>query len=365
MQDGAGDGDLPYASAYQSLGVNESIGVGQSVGVSVGGSVGGSVGAGGPLQEIQRIIRQAREENRPLTDTEKERVRVLSGGAGGASPAAAPDAPGRGGGAVLQNVRLVNTAADRLAHVCGRIAAARWPLCPVNGAILAVPIAAADKDEVAQQWGLVARQDLTVAESVLKLRFPVYAMVGGVESLPGGQLFFERFAADKGGQRLGKGFPLNPDVRPTDAAAVVESAVGWVFGGLLPYWALKLARVDAGGSDTKDNSQLVRFLAEVARRGPHLARLISRAVVVHDDSPVFGGCYLSVVSPAEPDEAKFAKEFFRKVESTQGYVAWTEEAFAEDAGYRSTAKAGYAVLLLVMAAVIGLAGYVVYTKFGK
>ena len=366
MQDGAAGGYDGGASVYQSLGVDQSIGIGQSVGVSVGGgSIGGSVGGGGgPLQEIQRIIRTAREDNRPLSDTEKERVRVLSGGGGGAPPQAEPS---RGGGsATLHNTRLVDLAGQRLAHVCGKVAAVRWPLCPVNGAILAIPASAAEKDEAAQQWGLVARQDFAVAEAVLKLRFPVYALVGGVEDLPGGHLFFDRFAADKGGQRLGKGFPLNPELKPESTPAAVETTVGWVFNGLLPYWALRLTRVDGTGhADTKDNGQLVRFLAEIARRGPHLARLVSRAVVLSGDAvPVFGGCYLSVVTPGEAD-AKFAKEFFRKVESTQGFVAWTDAAFAEDAGYRSTAKLGYAVLALLLAGVVAFAAYVVVTKFGK
>src|SRR5262249_5369863 len=110
---------------------------------------------------------------------------------------------------------------------------------------------------------------------------------------------------------------------------------------------------------------LVRFLAEVKRRGANLARLLSRAVVPGDRVPTFGGCYLSVVSHASPDEAKFAREFFRKVESTQGYVAWTDTAFAEDAGYRSTTRLGYLALFVILLAVAGLTGYVAVTKWMK
>src|SRR5262249_13989493 len=141
----------------------------------------------------------------------------------------------------------------------------------------------------------------------------------------------------------------------------------WVFGSLLPYWSLRLTKVDAAGNgpETRDNAQLVRFLAEVKRRGANLARLLSRAVVPGERVPTFGGCYLSVVSHINPDEAKFAKEFFRKVESTQGYVAWTDEAFAEDSSYRNTTRMGYLALMLILLAVLGFAGYVAYTKWLK
>ena len=91
----------------------------------------------------------------------------------------------------------------------------------------------------------------------------------------------------------------------------------------------------------------------------------SRAVVPGDQTPNFGGCYLSVVSQGQPEEAKFAKEFFRKVESTQGYVAWTDEAFAEDASYRTTTKLGYVALMVVLTAVTAFAGYVVWSKWMK
>jgi hypothetical protein len=345
-----------------SIDMNASIGIDQSIGTSISGSF-SSIGGSEPLQEIQRIIRSAREASRQLTEDEKQRIRVLSGDPAGVPAVASPSQ--RAAGSVLQDPRVTNLAADRLTHVCGLVAAARWPLCPLNGAILAVPMSVADKDESAQQWGLVARHDLTVAEAGFKLRFPVYALIGGAEDLPGGHLFFERFASDKGDRRLGKGFPLNPELRPTDAAAAVEAAVGWVFGNLLPYWSLRLMHVDnvEGSADSIANAQLVRFLAEVGRRGPHLARLLSRAAAAGDRVPLFGGCYLTVLPQTGSGGALFAKEFFRKVESTQGYIAWTDEAFDTDDSYRSATKLGYTALTVLLTAMLLFGGYVAYAKW--
>ena len=91
----------------------------------------------------------------------------------------------------------------------------------------------------------------------------------------------------------------------------------------------------------------MRFLAELAaaaapgpagRAGPWCSRRRGAE---------FGGCYLRGHAPGDPADAKFAKEFFKKVESSQGFVAWTDEAFAEDASYRSMARMGYAALGLI------------------
>lgn len=366
---GAGDiVDLSAAAAqsgnpFASVGVGQSIGVGMggasisgSIGASIGGgSIGASMTGGGPLREIQRIIQGARDQGRPLTDAEKERVRVLSGGGQPQSIAPAVGGSSQGPGNVLQNPRLVEEATGRLSHVCGRIAASRWPLCPVNGLILAVPAAATERDEYAQQWGLIARHDLDVIESTLKLQFPVFAVVGGVEGLPGGAGFFDTFALDKGNQRLGKGFPFNPDANPEAVAAAIETTAGWVFGGLLSYWALKQTRV-GGANDTDANAGLIRFLDAVRRRGPHLGRLLSRAVAGPVRVPTFGGVYLTVVPPHGGD-ALFAKEFFRKVESAQAYVAWTADAYAADAGYRRAALLGHVALAAVLLSVVALGVY--------
>jgi len=352
-------------SVAQSIGVGASIGIDQSVGISIGGSVVGSVGVGGPLQEIQRIIRRARDENRPLSEDEKRRVRELSGGgpAAPAKPAApTPSAPA-GGGSVLQNARLVAEANARLEHVCRLVAGARWPLCPANGAILAIPAVISDRDDAAQQWGLVAREDLARAEAALRLRFPVFALVGGVEMLPGGLTFFDRFAGDRASQRLGKGFPLNPDLQPAGAATEVEKSAAWVFGSLLPYHVFRQMRVEGGAADTRENASLVRFLIELQRRAPRLARLVSRAVGSDQSAPEFGGCYLAVTLPGDPNDAKFAKEFFKKVESSQAYVAWTDAAYAEDANYRAMTRMGYVLLGLIALGLVALAGYVGYVQF--
>ena len=361
---GGGEAESGGGSMMQNVGVGASIGIDQSVGISIGGSVVGSVGVGGPLQEIQRIIRRARDENRPLTDEEKRRVRELSGG-GASTPVAKPAAPAASpaGASVLQNARLVAEANARLDHVCGLVAAARWPLCPLNGALVAVPAVVSDRDDTAQQWGLVAREDLARAEAALRLRFPVYTLVGGVELLPGGFAFFERFAADRGSQRLGKSFPLNPDLPPSAASEEVEKAARWVFGSLLPYHVFKMMRSDAP-ADSRENASLVRFLIELRRRAPRLARLVSRAVASDHNIPEFGGCYLAVALPGDNTDVKFAREFFKKVESSQGFVAWTEEAYAEDTSYRSMTRLGYLALGLITLGVLALAGYVAYEQFG-
>jgi hypothetical protein len=354
IQEASGGGpDLAESYAPKSMAMDASIGMDKSIGMS------GEAG-GGTIAQVQQIIRRARDQNRSLTEQEKTQIRQLSGGAG-FSPEAAKQP---GGPSVLQDARTVERQTTRMRYFCSLVARSRWPLCPINGAIIIVPAGAAEKDESAQQTGLVAQKDLATMVDAFRLRFPVYALISDMEALPGANEFLARFAQDKRQQRLGKSFPLNPDLKPTAVAESVESATAWIFGSLLPYWVYKLFRLETPNVETPNeaaraNGELIQFLAAVKDRSEKMSRLVSRAVMPHaDEVPTYGGCYLTATESQGSSEPLFAQEFFKKVESTQGFVAWTDEAFALDSSYRSMTKTGYVALGVIAAAVAVLAVYV-------
>jgi|SRR5262245_13233260 len=350
-------GDVSIAPERGGMNFGASIGVEKSIGM---GSVGGDIG------RVRQIIRTAQDQNRSLTDNERAEIRRLSGGGGG--PAA--PAPGNRPGTLMQDPAEVEYRQARLAHLCGLIARTRWPLCPVNGSVVFIPVSDCEKEEVAQQIGLIARQDVRTAEDAFRLSFPVYALLGGLESLPGGPEFLTKFAVDRKGQRLGKGFPLVPDLPPGGAADQVEKGTLWVFHSLLPFWVFKLFQVERSGEDaagsTRANAGLFHFLSAVRQRGSAAARLVGRLAMGGDAGPMrFGGVYLTASAPEIAGGPLFVDEFFRKVISSQPYVAWTDAAFADDAQYRRMTKLGYMFLGVVVLAVLGLAGYVGYEVFSR
>jgi hypothetical protein len=351
--DGGGGERAPDSYAPQSVAMDASIGMEKSIGMS-------AEGGGAAIQQVQRIIRTAQEQRRPLTEQEKNLIRQLSGD-GGFTPERPGAVPGRG--SVLQDHNTVERQTARMHYFCSLIAQTRWPLCPINGAVILVSIADAERDEAAQQMGLVAQKDLANMVDALRLKFPVYALVCDLDTLPGADTFLQRFAADRRQQRLGKSFPLNPDLKPSAVPDAVETNVSWIFSSLLPYWCYKLFRLETPNVESQNeasqaNGALTQFLVTVRDRSPKVARLVSRAVTPRaDEVPSIGGCYLTAPEPGG-SEALFAQEFFKKVESTQGFVAWTDEAYALDAGYRSSTKTGYMALGVIAAAVIALAVYV-------
>ncbi len=347
---------LEVSAASASSDVNGSIGadMASSIGIDGGTSIGLSLG--GDLQQIQKMIRKARDENRSLSEPEKREIQRLSG-----SPIRSPEAAG-GKAGLVRDPAEIELRGQRLAHLCRMLAASRWPLCPLNGAIVAMPFARLDREDIAQQLGLNASQDLRVAEETLMLKFPVYSLVTGLDTLPGARDFLTRFAIDRKTQRLGKGYPLCPDLPPDRAPDSVEANSKWVLNHLLPYWAFRQFQTERHGEPTepatKTNAEIFHFLNAVRQRADAFGRFAGR--VAAGEGVRFGGCYLTARIQEFGNAPLFMDEFFKKVASTQGAVAWTDAAYAEDSGYRSATRFGYLMLFLLVAGVLGLAAYVAY-----
>jgi len=322
------------------------------IGMNIDKSIGMSMAGAGPVRDVQQIIRRAREENRSLTAEEHRLIRELSGVDGGAAPAAP-----RSHGSVLKNPAEADELDARLRHVCRLIGQSRWPLCPINSVVLLVSIEGAGTDDDAIQLGMVGLRDLQAVRVAARLHCPVYTLVGDLELMPGASEFLAQFPADKRRQRLGKSFPLVPDVPPDTAPQHVETTVKWIFDALLPFWVFKLFRVEPPGvpavAVVSENAQLFHFMSTVRERATRLSRAISRAVILGDGAPpLFGGCYLAGNEVGA--ERAFVPGFLKRLEETQGSVAWSSDAFDADASYRTRTQLGYAALMVAALVVIGL-----------
>ncbi len=379
--------DLSLGSPMDSMNVMASIGLGRSIRAGFGslsmslggggdqgsigrpfaGSIGASIGGagGGTADEIQRLIRTAREQGRALTAAEKDRIKELTDAGGRKSSGGGTGRSSGGAASVLQNPALVAEAEGRIAHLCALIAAGRHPAHPVCGAILAVPANTLDTDPTAQQWGEVARHDFERLELHLRVCFPIYAVVTGLEAVAGGATFFEKFAVGQSARRLGKGFPMSPAVPPDQVLTGIDRTAKWVLGELLPSSALKLTRVTGNlSADTAENAGLCRFQDAARKRGQNLSRLLARAVTLPERVPGFAGCYVTVPLASNPGEAAFARDLFAKLLTATNCAAWTPEAFRRDAAFRRSAAVTNLLAVAVMLLVVGLAGYVGYRQFG-
>jgi hypothetical protein len=310
----------------------------------------------GQMEDVQKLLRQAFDEGRELSDAEKEQIRAMTGGATPETRKARP--------ALLQNADETERGTARLRHLCKLIVRARQPHCPLNGTMVLVPFAGTDSDDDATQTGVIIQRDLATVQETLRLRFPVLTLVCDLEKADGFAEFLERFPADQRKQRLGQRHPWVPDVNPADLPKVIESEVDWICQGLLGNWIIKLFTLESkdkkGGAEAvKGNAQLFRFLCQLRDRDSRLARILTsfiRPSGSDRDGTLFGGCYVAGTGHSAGEQAFVAGVMHKLVES-QNFVSWTPDAMAEEGEQGRWTRFGYAGLAAVAAGLAGLVWY--------
>jgi type VI protein secretion system component VasK len=246
----------------------------------------------------------------------------------------------------------VATVADltgRLRHLCRLVARDRQPYCPVNGLLVLLPLAATDSDDDAQNTAESCGRDLQTVRAALKVDCPLLAMVCDLEMLPGFREFFQRQKPTDLLKRVGQRFPMGTDLRGEPLAEALEGAVGWLCLNTLRDWVYRLFRVEQAGREdaaaaVSANSRLYLMLSELREREARLARILTRGVLAGwEGAPRFGGCYLGATG-AEASQQAFVPGVFRRLTEAQNYVAWTDQARADDARYQRLANLGYGIL---------------------
>ncbi len=315
-----------------------------------------SVGAG--AEEVARIMRAVQREGRGVSDEERHQIRNLSMGDAdtGGSRTLRPN--------VVQSPEVVSMQEARLAYFCRLLAKARTPYCPVNGAILLFSLSASHNEGDSQKLALASQKDLKVVHDVLRLQFPIFVMLADLEKWSGAGAFLARFPEDRRKNRLGRGFPLVPDLSAEQVGLSIQTEVQWVFEKLVPFWCMRFFRLETPNIESPEeavqiNAELFRFLSESQQRAGCIARMVAKAVQPDDETlPSLGGCYVVAQSGGAP---WFTNDLFSKVEGSQSYVSWTQQAFDEDADYKAWTWYGYVALLVVWLAV-GALGYLWYTR---
>jgi hypothetical protein len=272
--------------------------------------------------------------------------------------------PGKTRRLLLNQTDEVERLTARLKHLCRLLVRDRRPYCPVNGILLAIPLAATAGDTDASQTGQVCQRDLAAAREVLQLDCPVLALVCDLEKVPGFLDLVGHFPEGRRQRVLGRPFPLAPDLEAGEVPGMIESGVQWLCEGLLPNLVYKLLRQEGPEREQSlaevlaGNIRLYQLLGEMRRRQKGLARLLTRALEARTDGPpLLGGCYLAATGREETREQAFVAGVLRQLIESQNYVSWTRTALAEDADYQRRARLGWIGIGVVVVAAVGLGYY--------
>jgi hypothetical protein len=247
---------------------------------------------------------------------------------------------------------------DRLAYLCKLIERNRRPLCGVNGVMTVLPIKMIASDP--GSWSQEAvRTDLAGMTAGLKLRFPVIALVTGMEEEKGFDELIRRVGRQRASeQRFGKGFGVWDPPIDEEISALCKHACG-----AFEDWSYHLFK-EPNSLSKPGNRALYMLLCKVRRiLQPRLENILVGGysdTQKQQDAPIlFAGCYFAGTGDV-PERQAFVKGVFDLLPQWQEELDWTDAALAEENRYRIWSSVAFTTAALFLIG-IGLVGWKLYT----
>lgn len=245
----------------------------------------------------------------------------------------------------------------RLAFLCRLVQGSRYPICPINGVLLMLPInliLADDRDGALTQNAV--QTDVSVLMRQFRMRFPLVLLSTGWDEDLGFQEFVRRMGPEKAhnfrfGSRFGVGDPPLKDQLGALCVLSCRAFEDWIY---------KLFR-EPNALSKPGNRALYGLLCKVRRYlQPRLDRIVAEGLGCdepeeQDQLPLIAGCYFAAAGSHEDTRAFVVKSFQRLYEDTVEDLEWLPAAerasgFCYVVAYVSLVLAG----VLVAAAVAAL-----------
>lgn len=198
--------------------------------------------------------------------------------------------------------------ANRLEWLMKRLLAAQ-PDCPLaRGVTVVLPLEWCRTPDAARDTAGV-RDDLELIRRTLQVRCPVYAVISGMETMPGFTELIERLTSQvspaMADQRVGFAIPRSERL----TGPLIQGGFVWM-SGWLHNWILNLL---AGQPfDAAVNGRLLRLDYEFRRERKRLSSLLETAFSTHPERErnLFRGCYFAATGEG-PGQSAFAAGLFR------------------------------------------------------
>jgi type VI protein secretion system component VasK len=204
------------------------------------------------------------------------------------------------------------------------------------------------------------RNDLNSLVAGLKLRFPVFALVTGMEEEKGFGELMRRVGRDSAqGQRFGSRFGLWDPPVDEEISALNNHACG-----AFEDWAYYLFKEPASLSKP-GNRDLYTLLCKIRRTlQPRLEKILVGAYSMDEQqqggSILFAGCYFAGTGEQAERQA-FVRGVFDRFQDEQEELEWTEAALGEEGRYRTWSAIAFSTTALFLIG-IGVVGWQLYTR---
>ncbi|QDU61526.1 hypothetical protein Pan216_23870 [Planctomycetes bacterium Pan216] len=236
---------------------------------------------------------------------------------------------------------------QRVEYFVERLRELRYPVCPVNGLMVALPFSWSSSPGLSQLADS-AKLDMEVLEQGLGVKCFSIAVFTGIEESEDFTAYVERLAAKEVERRCGCSFP--PLVEPERAD--FDSAHHW----LLDYFERQVYKLFRDGLGHPSNGKLFRLLETLRKSRSNFVRILTNAFPQDVADPFyFGGVYFAGMGDVGSVSRPFIDGVIAKVHrESDDVIGWNQDAIARDQRYTRLSRTviGVVVVLTILCALL-------------
>lgn len=260
-------------------------------------------------------------------------------------------------------------ATAKLKYLCDLISAERYPLCPMNGAILVIPREMTDSDQLMTNAIELAKNDLDCIRLATGLHFPYAVLTSNMHHLRGFDELVKKLDSGSKHRYLGLALHTRLDIATDLWLKQIKKAMRWFRQRVMPALVLRemleippsalSPQAASRGSLIRSNHSSFLFLQNAGRQWRNMEniciRLGEHQLKSVSSNPRFAGLFVTGLENNETGHWLFIHEFFKHMLSQQNSISWTPEALASDRKQKRLALFMLTVLLAITGAIVVIA----------
>ena len=293
-----------------------------------------------PPEKIQSKPRES-TESRPIVATPEPSAQQAT------FPLNKPDSPRKLRKSAFPEHLDASENCLRLAYLCRILRKSRKGHCGINGVLALLPfqlthLISSEIDAISQ----AARDDLQTIQETLRLKFPVTALLLGLEREKGFKELVRRLPPDLLARRLGGRFDIRT-LPTSEQLNQYSDELCYIF----EEWVQNLFRQENALPQQRGNRRLYELVCRVRNQLKPRLRLVLGDSFGYSDAedppmplekaPFFSGCYFAACGEKNEQNAFVRGVLVDKLIAEQSSVEWTSAALVENRINRSIAAAGW------------------------
>lgn len=235
---------------------------------------------------------------------------------------------------------------QKLNFLMEKIEELRFPVCPINGIAVVIPIPYLTSGNIAEILN-ACQKDLIFIREKFELNFPVHIFYTDIDKLPG----YSSFLANNIPSKINESFGVNfqsclANLSSEEVQTKIKNGISWVLTEWFPKTIYSF--LDFSKSGRVSNLGFLELMSSFWKMETLITQFSAKLVAPSNMKPfLVGGCHFMATGADIENQAFYEKAFSKMIEM-QNCVSWRQKVFSKDRLLLLVTVIGYSFIVAIL-----------------